>query len=180
MADIKSPVEIKPDPVLDQLAERIRAAHEAVCVAQSNALDHALTAGDLLLAVKARGISLKRWIAKCCVPLGVSTGLLYAQLANHRHEIEVARRENPKFSLREARRLIMKPRNAGSTIATVVAEVDAALVVSSRWSVTEWTAALTALGLEGFLRVCPPSSAMSGYATSLPITTASAHSLRRR
>jgi hypothetical protein len=92
---------------LEDLARQIRDAHRAAQAAWSNALDHALDAGDVVLEVKARVPNLKRWLKENVKENGfaVSTALLYAQLAEHRGEIEAARRKD-HLSLRAARRLI--------------------------------------------------------------------------
>jgi hypothetical protein len=95
---------------LDELAFRVRKSHHAAQAAWSNALDHLLDAGDALNEAQSRVSSnWKRWVRENCF-LGVSTALLYQQLARHRSEIKDALAEHPDLSLRAARRLIAKPK----------------------------------------------------------------------
>jgi hypothetical protein len=94
--------------VLDQLAERVRVAHEAVQTSESNALDSALDAGAALLAVRCRVYSMKAWMAANLPRVGASTLKLYMQLERGRAVIEAARKENPFLSICEARRLVAK------------------------------------------------------------------------
>jgi hypothetical protein len=94
--------------VLDQLAERVRVAHGAVQMSESNGLDSALDAGAALLAVRCRVYSMKAWMAANLPHVGASTLKLYMQLERGRAVIEAARKENPFLSICEARRLITK------------------------------------------------------------------------
>ena len=119
---------------LEELARRIRdghrAIHQAIQAARGLTLDQAMDVGDDALVVKARVPSLKGWLIENHIV--VSTTLLYAQLAAHRTKIEIARKGNPDFSLRDARRLITKKRppkpagNKGSAAEETSAAVDAA------------------------------------------------------
>jgi hypothetical protein len=94
---------------LDELAARIRAALEAARQARSNALDHALQAGDALNAAQERVSSgWKRWLRTNCF-LSPSTAMLYQQLARHRPEIEAKIEQIGELSLRSARRLVANP-----------------------------------------------------------------------
>jgi hypothetical protein len=91
-----------PDPLeLDQLATRIRELQQRI---DSNALENALDAGDLLL--KAQTLvpngGWVRWLKSCSI--SVSTAALYMQLAHHRAEIEATGVQ----SIRNARKFITK------------------------------------------------------------------------
>jgi hypothetical protein len=95
---------------LDYLANVVRIEIEQVQVAWSNALGHAMNAGDALIAAqpKVTGITWKKWLKEnCCV--AVSTAQLYMQLARHRDEIEAELRRGVELSLRAARKLISGP-----------------------------------------------------------------------
>jgi hypothetical protein len=97
------------EAVLDDLAARIRTALQAARQARSNALDHALKAGDALNAAQELVSSgWKRWLRTNCF-LSPSTALLYQQLARHRPEIEAKIEQIGELSLRAARRLVAKP-----------------------------------------------------------------------
>jgi len=121
---------------LEELARRIRdghqAIHQAIQAARGLTLDQAMDVGDAALVVKARVPSLKGWLIENRIV--VSTTLLYAQLAAHRTKIEITRKGNPDFSLRDARRLITKKRppkpagNKGSAAKETSAAADAAAV----------------------------------------------------
>ena len=94
--------------VLDDFADEIRAGHEAVQGAMSNALDFALHTGDVLLAARDRISS--GWIQWLQDECGINrkTAHLYMKLAGKREEIEKARAQIPDLSLRGAYRLIAK------------------------------------------------------------------------
>ena len=94
--------------VLDDFADEIRAGHEAVQGAMSNALDFALHTGDVLLAARDRISS--GWIQWLQDECGINrkTAHLYMKLAGKREEIEKARAQIPDLSLRGAYRFIAK------------------------------------------------------------------------
>jgi hypothetical protein len=103
---------IKPDYAdldTDELACVVRDELQQVRQAWSNALDHAMKAGDALIAVQPkvaeRGIAWKGWLKTNCL-VAVSTAELYIQLARHRDEIEAQRLRGVELSVRAARRLI--------------------------------------------------------------------------
>jgi len=101
--------EINAIVVLDELAERVQAGHRAVQLAESNALDSALSAGTALIAIQRRiAGSMKDWMAKNLPGIPVSTWKLYQQLARNRDKIEAIRKGNPRLSISEARRLLVK------------------------------------------------------------------------
>jgi hypothetical protein len=144
--------------VLDQLAERIRAALEAVRQGISNALENALEAGDALNAAQQRVSSgWGRWLHTNC-SLKPSTASLYQQLARHRPEIEAKAEEIGELSLRAARRLITKKKPAEPKAAEAAEPTGAAAIIIAMGKATdaELTEALAALGLERFLQVMPP------------------------
>ena len=94
---------------LDELAQRVRASCQAARGAWSNALGHVLDAGDALNEAQGRvSTGWKQWLKNNCF-LGVSTALLYQQLARHRAEIEAEIERVGELSLRAARRLIAEP-----------------------------------------------------------------------
>jgi|SRR5262245_22533953 len=161
--------------VLDQLAERVRAAHQAVQMAEANALASALAAGDALIAAQNHGVGpmgFEDWVRKNC-RFGFSTAKLYTQLARGRAKIEAALRENPFLSLREARRLVAKPKNqkrvseeeeegpeeeeeAGTPENPVPEGPNLALTALNHATNEQVTAALRAKTLDWFLDVMPP------------------------
>jgi hypothetical protein len=148
--------------VLDQLAERIRAALEAVRQGISNALENALEAGDALNAAQQRVSSgWGRWLHTNC-SLKPSTASLYQQLARHRLEIEAKVEEVGVLSLRAARRLVTKkpktkprpPKSDESEKPTP--DMSMVLFIAMQKATdTELTEALAALSIERFLRVMP-------------------------
>jgi hypothetical protein len=94
--------------VLDDFADEIRAGHEAVQNAMSNALDIALQTGDVLLAARDRiSTGWIRWLQDEC-GINRATAHLYMKLAGKREEIENARAQIHDLSLRGAYRLITK------------------------------------------------------------------------
>jgi hypothetical protein len=99
---------------LDELAHVVRDEMQDARVAWSNALGHALNAGDALVAAQPKvtdlGITWKKWLKdNCCV--AVSTAQLYMQLARHRDDIETEIQSKGELSLRGARQLIAKARD---------------------------------------------------------------------
>jgi hypothetical protein len=146
MSDISLDLDVQ---VLDQLAERIRAALEAVRQGFSNALENALEAGDALNAAQRRVSSgWGRW--------------LHQQLARHRLEIEAKVEEVGVLSLRAARRLVTKkpktkprpPKSDESEKPTP--DMSMVLFIAMQKATdTELTEALAALSIERFLRVMP-------------------------
>src|SRR6516164_3521015 len=90
---------------LDELAHVVRDEMQDARVAWSNALGHALNAGDALIAAQPKvaelGITWKKWLKdNCCV--AVSTAQLYMQLARHRDDIEAVIQSKGELSLRGA------------------------------------------------------------------------------
>src|SRR5262249_46525297 len=158
--------------VLDQLAERVRAAHQAVQMATANALAAALVAGDTLIAARNRGvgsIGWERWGEAHC-RVGLSTARLYMQLARSRDKIEAALKDDPFLSLRDARRLIAKPKKrkqvleeeegpeeeTGTPENPVPEGPNLALTALNHATNEQVTAALRAKTLDWFLGVMPP------------------------
>jgi hypothetical protein len=94
---------------LDELARVVRDEIQKARIAWSNALGHAMSAGDALIAVQPkvieRGIPWKRWLKENCF-VAVSTAQLYMQLAHHRDQIEAELQRDVELSLRAARKLI--------------------------------------------------------------------------
>ena len=99
---------------LDELAHVVRDELQDARVAWSNALGHALNAGDALIAAQPKatelGITWKKWLKENCY-VAVSTAQLYMQLARHRDEIEAKLRSKGELSLRGARQLISSARD---------------------------------------------------------------------
>jgi hypothetical protein len=136
---------------LDELAHRIRVASQAAREAWSNALGHALDAGDALNEAQSRvSTGWKKWLRKNCF-LGTSTAQLYQQLARHRAEIEAEMARVPELSLRAARRLISKPPKKVSK-----PDKPDLLVAWNRASEEERTAVLSSVSIVDFFRVMPP------------------------
>jgi hypothetical protein len=98
------------DEDLDYLADVVRIEIEQVQVAWSNALGHAMNAGDALIAAqpKVTDVPWKKWLKENCF-VAVSTAQLYMQLARHRDEIEAELQRGVELSLRGARKLISGP-----------------------------------------------------------------------
>jgi hypothetical protein len=94
---------------LSQLADKIRAAHQAVVNAANNALDSAMAAGDALIAArnggKIRHGDWARWLGQHC-DLRERTARVYIQLAQNRELIGTKRQHAAELSLRGALRLI--------------------------------------------------------------------------
>jgi hypothetical protein len=98
-------------PSLPELATKVRAACRGVHEGQCNALHSALDAGDALNAAKPLVVGRwGAWLRANCF-LSVRTAQLYAQLADHRDEIEAEIERVTDLSLRAARRLIMTKRS---------------------------------------------------------------------
>ena len=98
---------------LDDLAARIRAAHEAAEKHQGDALDSAFTAGELLLEAKRR---LKHgkwggWLAEHC-RMSDRTARLYMQLMRNREVLQAKRQRVAEMSLRAAVKTIAAYRGA--------------------------------------------------------------------
>jgi hypothetical protein len=149
--DGDSPNEIN---VLDQLAQRIRAALQVAADNQRNALRAALDAGEALIAARERVTTgWKRWLQDGC-GLRPRTAELYAQLAAHRTTIEARMGEiGGLMSVRAARQLISKP-----AISNKRAKMNADLATALRRATDqELTAALAEIGLVRFLRLVPPA-----------------------
>ena len=108
-AVIKSDADIVADLALVALREI-----EKFRIAQSNALDHAMNAGDAFNALQPKVVALgfkwKAWVREKCL-VAESTAALYQQLARHRDEIEAAILQGMESTLRAARRLISNPRD---------------------------------------------------------------------
>ena len=102
------------DPTVDQ----INAAHQRYITAGRDALEHAITAGELLIkarkAVKKNKGDWLEWLAANCPDISDRTDRLYRRLAKNEKEIKTAAATNgngvAEFSVRGAARLIAKPR----------------------------------------------------------------------
>ena len=142
---------------LEDLARRIRAGHQDIRAASGLSVDRALDVGDDALAVQVRVGSLKRWLKENGIV--VSTTLLYAQLAKQRTRIEAARKENPDFSLNDARRLIAQKRITKKADANTTAKAQPSVSdVLNAALAAEITAWLMSRGVNWFLKtVMPPS-----------------------
>jgi hypothetical protein len=156
MSNSSCPTEIN---VLERLAERIRAALEAAWQDRCNALHRALDIGDALIEAQDRvSCGWKKWLADN-VSLSVRTALLYTRLARHRDEVERQIGEIGELSLRAAVRLISKSQpKIQSDSGSADSETDASAIATAimGWSDADWGEALTELGFERFLQVCPP------------------------
>jgi len=144
--------------VLDELAERVCSAHKAVQAASANALAAGLAAGDGLIEAKAHGvgsIGWEHWVEAHC-RVGLSTARLYMQLARNRAKIEAALKKDPLLSLREARRLLAKPKNPEpEPEPDQEPEEPELLVVLKKTPDAETAAVLVKMGLAWFRRVMP-------------------------
>jgi hypothetical protein len=98
--------------------EQINAAHQAYITAGRDALEHAITAGKLLVkarkAIKKKGDDWPEWLKANCPDISDRTDRLYRRLANNEPKLRKAAGENgngvAEFSVRGAARLIAKPR----------------------------------------------------------------------
>src|SRR5262249_23680492 len=113
-----APMSITPGPkdlTIDELALRVRAEIQQTEISWLTALAHAMNAGDGLDAlqpkVAALGVPWKRWLRENCY-VAESTARLYQQLARNRDQIEAEIQRGTNLSLRAARRLIAKPKEA--------------------------------------------------------------------
>lgn len=137
--------------VLDELAATVRDELRAAKVALSNALDHVLNAGDALNTAQERvSTNWKSWLRDNCL-LGVSTALLYQQLARHRAEIEAEIERIGELSLRAARQLIARPKLSKKKKKPTPELLNAWCAASD----AERTHALCEIPLREFLRVIP-------------------------
>jgi crossover junction endodeoxyribonuclease RuvC len=119
MPDTDSSVSIPQQERLETLAERIRAACQAAQKAWSNALGHALDAGDALNEAQRHVlIGWKPWLEENHIC--VSTAQLYQQLARHRAELEAEMARVPGLGLRMGRKLIAKPKSQTPSINRVM------------------------------------------------------------
>jgi hypothetical protein len=101
------PAEIT-DHRIGDLAHIIRDEIGKAQMVWSNALGHAMNAGDALIEVQPKvGIRWKKWLKENCF-VAVSTAELYMQLARHRDDIEAELQSKGELSLRGARQLISK------------------------------------------------------------------------
>lgn len=105
----------KPKPSAETISQ-INAAHKAVVESSRNGLTHALTAGELLRAVKdgTDHGDWEQWLDANCHDISVRTARLYMQLSDNEKEIEKAAAKNGNavadLSIRGARKLISKKR----------------------------------------------------------------------
>jgi hypothetical protein len=144
---------------LDELARIVRDEIQKARVAWSNALGHAMNAGDALIAVQLkvteRGTTWKKWLRENCF-VAVSTAELYMQLARHRDQIEAELQCGVELSLRAARRLISssnksdKPAQSARTSALSFAAWSSATPEERRHFVSE-------VGLVAWLTAMPPT-----------------------
>lgn len=98
---------------LDDLAARIRAAHDGVQTAARSSIEHALTAGDLLIHAKRR---LKHgewlpWLEEHC-KLSERTAQAYMRLAKHRGFVEAKSAVIADLTVAGALDLISPPRTS--------------------------------------------------------------------
>jgi hypothetical protein len=109
-SSIQAEVDLEPDELAVIVRDEIQQARRA----WSNALGHAMNAGDALDAVQPkvaeRGMTWKKWLKENCF-IGVSTAQLYQQLARHRDQIEAELQARGELSLRGARQLISSVRD---------------------------------------------------------------------
>jgi hypothetical protein len=121
--------------VLDQLKERVRAAHHKLQFSERLTLAAALEAGTALLAIQDRiSGTMKGWMVKNFPKIGTSTWKLYLWLANHQAEIDAARELNPELSISEARRLISvkKPRRKNPALQPILTDAQLIAELTAR------------------------------------------------
>jgi hypothetical protein len=104
---------------LDGLADKIRTAVFAIGAAENNALDRAMACGDALatakVEVKARRLPWLVWLEKNCPSLTRVNAARYMRLAEPRAELDVSRVTHPHLSIREALKVIAKPKVSKTT-----------------------------------------------------------------
>jgi hypothetical protein len=110
---------------LADLAQRIRAEHEAVIAAVKSGIQHAMAAGDLLIEVKAKVNhgEWQPWLKKHCA-FSERTAQLYMRWAENHAAIEAKAQRVADLTLREAIKVISAPSRLsppGSTAQTVAA-----------------------------------------------------------
>jgi hypothetical protein len=145
--------------VLDQLARQVREAIEAAQKAGATVLRHAMDAGDALNQAQARvSTNWKQWLRRNCF-LRVRTAQLYQQLARHRDEIEAVIAQAGELSLRGALRLVSEPRTENKSPEKAPEEYaePAWKTAVAEMTDSDWNGALTDLGFDRFLQVCPQS-----------------------
>jgi hypothetical protein len=149
---------------LDTLAQRIRTACEEIQDSRVTALRAVLRAGDDLRAAKTQVLpgTWVRWLQDHCF-LGVRTAQVYIQLAKHREQIERELDRGADLSLRDARRLIMKPANKPDAESNEgdgsSSKPDAVSQLLPSWqtaSGTQRSAFLKAIGLSALIKAMPP------------------------
>jgi hypothetical protein len=142
----------------------VRDAIKKAKAAWSNALGHAMDAGDALNRVQPliaeRGINWKKWLRDNCF-VAVSTALLYQQLARHRDVIEAQLQQGVELSLRAARKLISGPGEgiSGSESSATSAEEDTILARWRRAPADERMTFLDRVGVDAFLAAMSPAFA---------------------
>jgi hypothetical protein len=122
------PAQAGPD--LNTLAAAVRTEHQAVGYAARNVLEHAMAAGDALIAARALVPEGRwgRWLRDHC-DLSDRHARRYATLAAARAEIEARTRVSaPDLSLRGALKLIQKTRAPSSDSALPVEPKSATCV----------------------------------------------------
>jgi hypothetical protein len=154
----------------EELVERIRKAHACmqemhrrIQAAESDALENALNAGADIVELCTRDFSMS-WISERC-DIRQSTAYLYRRLAEHRDEIEAARRKKPHLSLRGARDLIREPRDPKSNPKITpdpkpkpaATPEQVAITMAEQWDDATWTAVLQGLPFDRFRKVMPGS-----------------------
>ena len=108
MAELRLPVSAAQDPTdLDSLATTVRTAHAAAGHAASNFLEHALTAGDALIAAQGK-LDHGQWgdWLRCKCDLKERTAQRYMQLARGRAALEANPTRVSDLSLRSALKLV--------------------------------------------------------------------------
>jgi hypothetical protein len=147
-------VTAEPDLGIDELAAVVRDEMQKARQAWSNALGHAMAAGDALIQVQPkiaeRGINWKKWLRENCF-VASSTAQLYMQLARHREQIEAELRRNVELSLRAARRLISAAEKSSKPAATENMPREALATHWDRATKEERTAFLDIIGVGGIL-----------------------------
>ncbi|MDC0934761.1 DUF3102 domain-containing protein [Pirellulales bacterium] len=110
---------------LEAVAQEINSEHEACCAAASQALDHAMRCGDLLLQAKGECShgTWQKWLADNFKG-SKRTAQQYMRLAKHREQIESNAQTSALLTVDEATKLIASPVKDESALDHIASQND--------------------------------------------------------
>ena len=159
MSDSTKLTESTGGDVLTALATQIRRAHRAITLALHEALDHAMAAGDALIAAhgQVKHGEWSHWLKRHC-DLRERTARRYIQLARARQVLEANRSRATDLSLAGALRLLSN--KAGRSHPATKSPKQTEKLSSLAWSdatPAERRTFLDAIGLVSLLAAIPPT-----------------------